>query len=203
MPRRLLCITSAAAVALTLLIGLSPTPAQAVTSSGACPGSTLSQPFSRWGDSNSYALLAGGDFEGSLSGWTLSQGAQRATASEPFGATGTVGASSLALAPGASAQSPFTCVTASNPSFRFFARNEGPSATVLAYVVYKTSLGNVSVLAGSVALKNGWQPAPSMPTGAAVAGALSGNGTAQMALRFTALTGSSRIDDVFVDPRMR
>jgi hypothetical protein len=203
MPRRLLCLASAAGIALTLLIGLSPAPARAVTSAGACPGSTLSQPFSRWGDSNSYELLAGGDFEGSLSGWTLSQGAQRASESEPFGATGTVGAWSLALAPGASAQSPFTCVTASDASFRFFARNEGPSATVLAYVVYKTPLGNVSVSVGSVTLKSGWQPTPSMPTGAAVAGALSSNGTAQMALRFTALTGSSRIDDVFVDPRMR
>jgi hypothetical protein len=202
-PRRRLCVASAAGIALTLLIGLSPAPARAVTSTGACPGSTLSQPFSRWGDSNFYGLLAGGDFEGSLSGWTLSQGALKATGSEPFGATGAVGAWSLALAPSASAQSPFTCVTASNPSFRFFARNEGPSATVLAYVVYKTPLGNVSVPVGTVTLKSGWQPTPSMPTGAAVAGALSSNGTAQMALRFTALTGSSRIDDVFVDPRMR
>lgn len=203
MPRRLLCAASAAGIALTLLICLSPAPARAAASPGACPGSTLSQPFSRWGDSNSYELLAGGDFEGSLSGWTLGNGAQRTSESEPFGATGTVGAWSLALAPGASVQSPFTCVTASDASFRFFARNEGPSATVLAYVVYKTPLGNVSVPVGTVTLKSGWQPAPSMPTGAAVAGALSGNGTAQMALRFTALTGSSRIDDVFVDPRMR
>lgn len=204
MPHRLLCVASAAGIALTLLIvGLSPAPARASTSTSACPGSTLSQPFSRWGDSNFYGLLAGGDFEGSLSGWTLSPGAQRASESEQFGATGTVGAWSLALAPGTSVQSPFTCVTASDASFRFFARNEGPSATVLAYVVYRTPLGNVSVTVGAVTLKSGWQPTPSMPTGAAVAGALSGNGTAQMALRFTALTGSSRIDDVFVDPRMR
>jgi hypothetical protein len=203
MLRRLLCIASAAGIALTLLIGLSPTPARAATSTGACPSSTLSQPFSRWGDSNFYELLAGGDFEGSLSGWTLSHGAQKASESEPFGATGTVGAWSLALAPGASAQSPFTCVTASDSSFRFFARNEGPSATLVVDVVYKTPLGNVSVPVGAVSLKSGWQPTPSMPTGAAVAGALSGNGTAQMALRFIALTGSSRIDDVFVDPRMR
>jgi hypothetical protein len=41
-----------------------------------------------------------------------------------------------------------------------------------------------------------------MPTGAAVAGLLLG-GTAQMALRFTDTSGTSAIDDVFVDPRMR
>jgi hypothetical protein len=204
MPRRLLCLASAAAgIVLTLLISLSLAPAQAAASTGACAGSALSQPFVRWGDSNSYELLAGGDFEGSLSGWTLSRGSQKAPGSEPYGVTGTVGASSLALAAGASAQSPFTCVTASDTSFRFFARNEGPSATVLAYVVYKTLLGNVPVPVGAVTLRGGWQPTPSMPTGAAVAGALSGNGTAQMALRFIALAGASRVDDVFVDPRMR
>jgi hypothetical protein len=41
-----------------------------------------------------------------------------------------------------------------------------------------------------------------MLTLAAVPGLLTG-GTSQVALRFTALTGSSQIDDVFVDPRMR
>lgn len=203
MPRRLLCFASAAATGIVLSLLMILAPAQAVASTGECAGSALSQPFAQWGDSNSYELLPGGDFEGSLSGWTLSHGAQKAAGSEPYGASGTVGAWSLALAVGASAQSPFTCVTASDSSFRLFARNEGPSATVLAYVVYKTPLGNVSVPVGTVTLKSGWQPTPSMPTGAAVAGALSSNGTAQMALRFTALTGASRIDDVFVDPRMR
>jgi hypothetical protein len=47
-----------------------------------------------------------------------------------------------------------------------------------------------------------WQPTLPILTGSAVGGALSG-GTGQVALRTTALTGSSRIDDVFLDPRMR
>jgi hypothetical protein len=41
-----------------------------------------------------------------------------------------------------------------------------------------------------------------MLTGSVVGGLLSG-GTAQVALRFTALLGTSNIDDVFIDPRMR
>jgi hypothetical protein len=41
-----------------------------------------------------------------------------------------------------------------------------------------------------------------MLTASAVTGVLSG-GTTQVALRFTALTGSSQIDDVSVEPRMR
>ncbi len=178
-------------------------PAQAaLISTRACNDAALSQPFLAWGDSSSYELVPGGDFEGSLSGWTLDGGAQRAAGSEPYGATGSVGAYSLLLSSGASAQSPFTCVDAAYPSFRFFARNEGLLSTVLVQVVYQTVLGPVSVPLGAVALSGKWQPTLPMLTGSVVFGALSG-GTAQVALRFTALTGSSRIDDVFIDPRMR
>jgi hypothetical protein len=34
-----------------------------------------------------------------------------------------------------------------------------------------------------------------------IAGGLLAGGTTQLSLRFTALTGTSQIDDVFVDPR--
>ncbi len=158
----------------------------------------------KWGDSNSYQLVAGGDFEGSSSGWTLSHSAAPAASSETYGVTGSVGKYSLALpSAGASAQSPFTCVTASDPTFRFFVRSEGASASVSVAVAYQTPLGVIAVTVGIVTPSGTWQPSAAMPTGAAIAGALSSNGTAQMALRFTALSGSSRIDDVFVDPRMR
>ncbi len=182
----------------------STTAANTSSAAAACAASAQSQPFLKWGDSNSYGLIAGGDFEGSLSGWTLSRGSAQATGSETYGATGTVGRYSLALpSAGASAQSPFTCVTASDPTFRFFARNESASSSVSVAVVYQTPLGAIAVPVGMVTAGSGWQPSAAMPTGAAIAGALSSNGTAQMALRFTALSGSSRIDDVFVDPRMR
>src|SRR5271167_3682808 len=79
-PRRLLAISLATASALTGLAATAFSPAAAeaaLISSGACNGAALSQPFLRWGDSNSYELVPGGNFEGSLSGWTLSGGAQR------------------------------------------------------------------------------------------------------------------------------
>jgi hypothetical protein len=182
----------------------SSTGASSTSSTSTCPTAAQSQPFSKWGDANFYELVAGGDFEGSLSGWTLSRGAAQVAGSETYGVTGSVGKYSLALpAAGASAQSPFTCVTAGDPTFRFFARNEGPPSSVSVAVAYQTPLGVIAVTVGTVTLNSGWQPSAAMPTGAAIAGALSANGTAQMALRFTALAGSSRIDDVFVDPRMR
>jgi hypothetical protein len=178
-------------------------PAQAaLISTGACNEASLSQPFLRWGDSSYYELVPGGNFEGSLSGWTLSGGAERVAGSEPYGVTGSVGSYSMALPTGASAQSPFTCVDAGYPTFRFFARNDSLGSTVLVQVVYKTVLGTVALPLGVVALNGDWQPTLPMLTGSVVTGLLSG-GTAQAALRFTALTGSSEIDDVFVDPRMK
>jgi hypothetical protein len=174
----------------------------ALLSSGACNEAALSQPFARWGDSSDYELVPQGNFEGSTSEWTLSGGAAKVAGSEPFGASGTVGQYALTLPAGASAQSPYTCVNASYPSFRFFARNDSLLSTVVVQVVYKTLLGPVALPLGAAALSTSWQPTAPMLTGSVVLGALSG-GTAQVALRFTALTGSSQIDDIYIDPRMR
>jgi len=121
--------------------------------------------------------------------------------SEPFGVTGSVGAYSLELPVGASAQSPYTCVDAAYPTFRFFARNESLLASVVVQVVYRTALGTVALPLGAVLASEQWEPTLPMLTGSVATGLLS-DGTAEVALRFTALTGSSRIDDVFVDPRM-
>ena len=186
---------------LALLVTSGASAQAAVISTSACNGATLSQPFKSWGDTNSYELLPGGDFEGSLSGWTLSGGARKTAGSEPCGATGAVGSSSLYLPAGGSVQSPFTCVNAAYPIFRFFGRNSGLLSTVLVQVVYKEPLvGEVAIPVGTVALSGSWSPSLQMLTASVVAGALS-NGTAQVALRFTALTGGSQIDDVFIDPR--
>jgi hypothetical protein len=192
---------STAALGLSSLLPVGSAQA-ALVSTGACNEAPLSQPFAQWGDTNAYELVPQGNFEGSLSQWDLGGGASRDPGSEPYGVTGEVGHYSLALPAGASAQSPYTCVNASYPSFRFFARNGGLLSTVLVQVVYKTALGPVALPLGAVALNDTWQPTLPMLTGSVVGGLLSG-GTAQVALRFTALTGESRIDDVFIDPRMR
>jgi hypothetical protein len=203
MVRRLLCLISASTgIVLTLLASLSLASAQAAAGTATCPSSPLSQPFAQWGDSSSYQLVSGGSFEGSLAGWTLGSSVQKVAGSESYGVTGVVGSSSLSLPAGSTAQSPFTCVDASYRTFRFFARNTGATSKVLVHVTYQTPIGLVSVPVGIVTATSGWQPTPAMPTGAQIAGQLLG-GTAQMALTFTAVTGNSVIDDVFVDPRMR
>ncbi len=185
------------------IAALSGAPARAaLITTDACDSSALSQPFSHWGDSNEYKLVPGGSFEKGASGWTLSRGASIVKGSEPYGATGSVGASSVNLSAGASLTSPFTCVDAAYPTFRFFGRNNGLLSTVLVSVVYRVPLlGSLAVPVGPVALSGSWNPSLPMLTASVVTGLLNG-GTSQMAIRFTALTGSSQIDDVFVDPRM-
>jgi hypothetical protein len=72
-------------------------------------------------------------------------------------------------------------------------------------IVYKEPLlGATAVPVGAIALTGSWAPSSQMWTLSAVQGvvnALLVGKTPQVALRFTALTGSSQIDDVFIDPR--
>jgi hypothetical protein len=182
---------------------LSGAPARAaLVNTDACDNATLSQPFAGFGDGSDYKLVPGGSFENGAQGWTFAHGARVVAGSEPFGATGSVGADSVSLTAGSSATSPFTCVDLAYPSFRFFGRNNGLLSTVLVSVVYKVPLlGDVAVPVGVVALSGNWQPSMQMLTASVVGGLLHG-GTADVALRFTELTGNSQIDDVFIDPKM-
>jgi hypothetical protein len=203
-PRRLLLKGLLGALAFAILPAAS-AHATGLLNIDPCDNATLTQPFLPWGDSGYYKLVPGGDFEGSLAGWTLTGGAKKVSGSEPFGATGTVGKYSMDLPAGGSVQSPYTCVDLSDPTFRFFARNNGLLSTVLVSIVYKEPLlGPVAVPIGAVALSSTWAPTllPMLTASQvqSIVNGLLGLGTPQVALRFTALTGNSQIDDVFVDP---
>jgi predicted outer membrane lipoprotein len=203
-PRRLVPLGLLVALAFAVLPAASANALQLINTDP-CDNATLTQPFAPFGDSNSYKLVPGGDFEGSLSGWTLSGGAKRVSGSEPFGATGAVGGSSMYLPAGASVQTPYTCVDAAYPGFRLFGRNNGLLSTVAVSIVYKEPLvGPVAVPVGVIALSGSWAPSAQMSTLAFAQGivnALLVGKTPQVALRFTAVTGTSQIDDVFLDPR--
>jgi hypothetical protein len=196
---RTLAVPALAAAALALT-GASPAQA-ALIRTGACDTSSLSQPFRSWGDANSYKLAPGGDFEGSLSGWTTRGDARLGAGGGPLDDGD---GHAVTLRPGAWIQTPKTCVNTSYPTFRFFAGGTGAAlSTVLVQAVYALPLlGDVAVPVGVVTLNPGWAPTAPMLTASTVPGLLS-NGTAQVALRFTAILGTSQIDDVYVDPRMR
>ena len=158
-----------------------------------CNVSALSQPFVPWLDLADYELAPGGDFESST--WNLTGEAKLVAGSEPYGATGTLGSSSLSLPAGSSAQSPLTCVDAAYPSIRFFIAGKGS-------VAVNVVDGSLVIPAGVAVAGDEWSPTLAMLTSSAVLGALSG-GTAQVSLTVTGLSGSPRIDDVFIDPWSR
>jgi hypothetical protein len=167
--------------------------ADAVTSSGSCPGAPVSQPFAPWGDSSSYELAPGGDFE--APGWALDGGATLAGGSEPFAATGSLGRQSLSLPAGADATSPSFCMDAGKPTLRLFTAGGG-------LLEVQIVADGATIPVGIVAASTGWAPSPILLTGGSLLGPLSG-GTVQARIRVSALTGQPQVDDVFVDPWRR
>ncbi len=109
------------------------------------------------------------------SGWTLTGGARLVRGSEPFAATGTLGAWSLSLPAGSSAVSPATCVDAAYPTFRFFTSGTGLLAATAVY-------GNLALPAGVAVVTGGWTPSPVMLTTSTLVAAAS-DGSAQVSLR--------------------
>lgn len=197
--RRLLGTVSAGCAIGAALLA-SPTVAGAHSgppSFGTCPANPVSQPFAPWGDGSSYELAPGGDFESTdpSSSWALSGGAQLVSGSETYAATGTLGASSLSLPAGASAQAPATCVTAAYPTLRFFVAGSGTAAVSVVY-------GPYVIPTGVVVANGGWTATQVIPTGSLLAALMSG-GTAQLSIQLTGLTGSVQVDDVFIDPWVR
>jgi hypothetical protein len=155
-----------------------------------CNGATLSTPFAPWADPSSYELAPGGDFESSS--WSLTGRAAVVYGSDPFAATGTLGAFALSLPAGSSAQSPPTCVDAAYPTIRFFASGTGTMAVGVSY-------DGGYVPAGVAVVVGGWAPTPLMLTSSALPAAVAG-GTTDVSLVLTTLTGNLRVDDVFIDP---
>lgn len=157
---------------------------------GSCTPTATSQPFAPWGDSSSYELVPGGDFE--TGAWSLHGGAARVPGSEPYAATGTLGSSSLSLPAGSSAVSPATCVDASYPTTRFFLAGSGVVAVSVVY-------DGLAIPAGVAIAPGDWQPTPAMLTESPLLGLLSG-GTAHVSLELTGVLGNPQVDDVFIDP---
>jgi hypothetical protein len=180
-----------------------------VASAPSCDNGVDSQPFARWGDNNSYFLAPGGNFEGSLDGWTLNR-AQAVSDQEPWQVAGDSGSNGLVIPAGSSAVSPTMCVGIEHPTMRFFAHRSGGGllggvSQLVVTARVETSLGLVvEVPVGIVnLLTNGttWNKTPTEIMLASLLPLLPGEHT-PIQLRFTAVgTGNWVIDDVYVDPR--
>jgi hypothetical protein len=157
-----------------------------------CDGATLTQPFTPWLDFDYYKLAPGGD--GSLTGWSMSGGAQQVSGGEPWNVSGSA-VNSLSVPAGGAAVSPATCVDAAYPTFRFFDVSGTPGSSAAVSVVFN----GVTIPVGVVAPGTHWSPTLPMTTLSAIPGLLDG-GSADIQLQFTGLSGNVTVDDVFVDP---
>jgi len=152
-----------------------------------------------------YTPLPGGDFEGGMSGWSMSGGAAVVNGNAPQRVGGAGDASSLAIPAGGSVTSATICVGLEHPTVRFFAkrRSTGLLASVSALrvdVMFELSSGDVATLPISVVPSNGsWQPTLPLLAVANLLPLLPGEHT-PIALRFVAQNGDWSVDDVYVDP---
>ena len=191
-PARRLLLTLASLVPLAV-IGSSATAQAATLNTNQCAGAPLSQPFAPWGDQSFYALAPGGNFESNT--WSLSGDAQIIGDSEPFGATGSVGAGALSVPAGSSATSPLTCVNASYPTLRMFVGGNGLAMVSIVY-------DGIAIPVGIIHARGHWHPSSTININSAILDWLSG-GTGRASVRVTGLAGSPVIDDVFIDPWQR
>ena len=174
---------------------------------GSCGNQVYSQPFARWGDNNSYTLVTGGTFEAGSLPWVLSSGASVAAGNESYYVNASSDRNSLSLPSGSSATSPAVCTSIYHPTLRLFVSNSGSASSRLRVeALYPGLLGGVQVARlgelGGIAT---WQPSPELQlTVTNLFATLSLSQTA-IAFRFTpeGAGGQWRIDDVYLDPRMR
>ena len=162
-----------------------------------CPRTQTYQPFTRWLDPFLYTQLPGGAFENGTPGWTL-RGASVVGENEPFYVNNSDDSDALLLPAGASATSPAVCTSLAHPTIRFFAK--GPVLGLLKVdVTYRTLLGLTVTQPAGVALGLGaWTPTLPMIYLGNVLASLGSD--PMISYRFTAVSGTWRIDDIYVDP---
>ena len=177
-------------------------------SADGCDDGPITQPFQRFGDSDSYKLLPGGSFESGAGAWQLSGGAKVVSGNETYKVGGATHSLSLSLPSGSAAVSPFTCVGLGEPTLRLFAKRNsallGLVSTLNVQIQVKTSLGLsvwLPVLPGDLG-GSSWHTTAQMPLIANILPLSSADKT-PVRFRFTPLLGSWQIDDVYVDPVMK
>jgi hypothetical protein len=187
--RILLTLAAAAAVAVVA--------APAGNAALACSGTV--QPFSQFGDQNSYFAFPNNGFESGTTGWKLS-GASVVSGNEPWYVNGS-GNSSLTIGPGGSASTPKVCAALNAPHWRLFAHSNGANGSLTAQVIFYGLLGNVTGILNFTSFNasgyTSWEPSSFVPSTLALPLLTY---SAQLRLTSTATSGTWQVDDVYVDP---
>lgn len=173
-----------------------------------CAAQVLTQPLLKFGDTSTYWLAPGGDFETALSGWTLKNAAV-AAGNETLGVL--PGTKSLKLGTGigtAQVTTPSFCVDPLHPKFRFLVKSNSTVATLNTYINFKTPLGvtlTVPAKLNTLGFGN-WALSESQPLSTAIPDVFLGTGVTA-SITFKSLVGSLgasvTIDNLLIDPYRR
>jgi hypothetical protein len=162
-------------------------------------GYVATQPFIPWHDRLGYVLTPDGGFESDGAGWKKSGGASVVEGNEAFLVAGVGDHQALDLPARSSASSPPICVSKHDGVFRLFTKSSGKRARLRVDVFYANGRrGKTSVLTAH----DVWEPTRKLAV--AIGRTKKGReATATIAFRFTPLSGSWQVDDVYLDPRLR
>ena len=164
-----------------------------------CADRVFSRVFSAFNDRALYTLAPDGDFEAGAAGWELGDGAALAGESSSIQLGAALGANSLELADGASAVSPEICVERGFPAFRFVTRS-ADRGVLRVEVLYRD--GKKAKKAGRIKARADWHVTRKVSLAQGRFHVKRGR-SANVQLKFTASSGSVRVDDVYIDPRLR
>jgi hypothetical protein len=202
-PRRRRPIAALLAVAALLAL---PTAASATL----CASQPTTEAFSSVGDTASYALAPGGDFETGTHGWGL-KNAKLTSGNETLGIL--PGTHSLTLGGGlisgvATVSSPVFCVDNSHPYFRYALKANGMVGLMSTYIKYLGPSGSwlTALIPSRVStnlLPGKWAASALNPLSINIPLVLLGGTTAAVQLVWSSpisILGGYQIDDVLVDP---
>lgn len=199
----LLLRTRLACVAALTLLMMVVIPGAAYASS--CPAQPTTTAFTQWGDTGSYFLVPGGNFESQLaaSGWIVN-GASQTLGNEPFFVDGRSDAYSLTIDGHGSAVSPMFCIDDSMQTFRFFAHALGGGGNLQVQLDVQSSHWPFSMQPGRVVTLTGHSMADWAPTDPLelTNGVNLPNGQSASGQLVFDVAGHSgwQIDDIYVDP---
>jgi hypothetical protein len=182
-----------------LAVGLA---APAATAGGSLLGlnndcGSTSTPFAQFGDYRYYTFGTNGGLESGGSGWLLS-GSAVVPGNETYFVHSSSDRYSLSLPTGSSALTPKLCMGTTSTVMRFFVKsNNGGSVRV--EVVLRNLLGQVLGVFQITRLSPGpsWAAGPPILNLDSLLGLV---GVSSVQLKFTTLSGSVQVDDVYVDP---
>ena len=177
----------------------------------ACPSRAFSPVFAPWGDLGAYTAAPNGGFESGLDGWTVSGAARLVDDNAGLVAGSAMGVHALELPPGSSVTSPRICVSAGYPTSRMFGhttvRNPLTGSTLQVDVLYteRTRGSASSKKLGTIPDRLVWDATRKLSI---AQGQLNikpdSDGNTYVSYRFTPLYKTTwRIDDLYVDPRMK